>query len=342
MSCGGVRAAAVMLAVQLAAWSVMACELCAIYSADSARGQSSAGLQISVSELYVPYRTPQLDGEEIGVPDGDYVDTSITHIVPTYNFSSRVGLSLNVPLVYHSFKRSDLRYSATRPPVFETEQGSEFGIGDLALIGRVALFTKSDMNYSVGVNLLAGVKFPTGDDGRIADEVEQARLFNALLPPGTPHDPLGHSSSAIHEHNLVLGSGSYDGIFGLTVNSRWKKWFLNAQFQYYLRTEGQEDFEFGDELMISGGPGYHVVLHDAWTLNLQLNAAYETEARDRILGQKSDRTGMTAWYLGPQVGFTWGERFAGSAGGDIPLSIANNGFQNVPDYRIHASFSVRF
>lgn len=41
------------------------------------------------------------------------------------------------------------------------------------------------------------------------------------------------------------------------MNSRLDRWFLNGQFQYYLRTEG-DDFEFGDELMVSDGPGAYV------------------------------------------------------------------------------------
>jgi len=64
--------------------------------------------------------------------------------------------------------------------------------------------------------------------------------------------------------------------------------------------------------------------------------------RDELLGKTSDFTGMTAWYLGPQLGFTFGSRFSAVLGVDLPIHIANNGFQSVPDYRLHASFSCRF
>jgi hypothetical protein len=127
----------------------------------------------------------------------------------------------------------------------------------MALIGRATVWRLDNMDYAVSLNLLAGVKFPTGDSSRIEDEVEQARLFRAFLPPGAPHDPLGHSQSAVHQHMIAPGSGSWDGVFGATLNTRWKKWFFNSQFQYYLRTEA-EDFEFGDEIMVSGGPGRYL------------------------------------------------------------------------------------
>ena len=322
--------------------STFGCELCAIYSADSARGTSSSGFLVSISEQFTAFRVTQFEGEEVPFPDPDYLDSSITHIVPTYNFSPRFGLSLNIPVVYNSFERTDIRYfPPPRPPVFETERGSEFGLGDMALIGRGTIWQLDKMNYAITLNLLAGVKFPTGDSSRIEDEVEQARLFRSLLPPGTPHDPLGHGQSALHQHMIAPGSGSWDGIFGVTLNTRWKRLFFNSQFQYYLRTEA-EDFEFGDEILVSGGPGGYLVVHDEWTLGLQFNAFYETEARDKVLGIKSNNTGMTAWYVGPQLGLTWGEHVAANAGADFPLTIANNGLQKVPEFRIHGGISFRF
>ena len=332
----------VLLVVSASIANSRACELCAIYSAGSARGESGAGFLIGLSEQFTAWNNTQFNGEDIDIRDPDHLDSSITHVVPTYNFSPRFGVSLNVPLIYNSFRRFDVRYSQTALPVQETEEGTEFGLGDMALIGRVTVFQKSKMNYGVFINLLAGVKFPTGDASRIKDEVEQARIFNSLLLPGTPHDPLGHSAAGIHQHTLAMGSGSFDGIFGLTLNSRWKRYFFNSQFQYYLRTKGEEDFEFGDDIIVSGGPGAYLVLHDDWTFSLQLNGVYESEARDSLLGQKSDRTGMTAWYAGPQLGFTWGEHFAANFGIDVPLLITSNGFQNVPEYRAHGGLNWRF
>jgi len=327
--------------LMLSALSGMACDLCAIYSATDAREGSSGGFHFTIAEQFIPFGTPRLEGEKVSSSSGDFLDNSITHLVPGYNFSERFGVSLNLPVIYRSFQRSDLRYSLTGPPVFEVERDSEFGPGDVALIGRFTVFDLREMKRGFVVNVLAGVKFPTGDTDRIRDEIEQTTIFDSLLPPGTSHDPLGHSVSGVHQHELSPGSGSFDGIFGLTLNSRWDRWFFNAQAQYYLRTEG-EGFEFGDELLVSGGLGAYLITHPRYTLSFQGVAVYETMARDRVLGRKSDRTGLTAWYLGPQLGFTWGDRLSIQAGADLPLRVSNNGFQNVPDYRFHGGFTLRF
>lgn len=336
---GGIWAVVVWLTAGLPA---AACDLCAIYSADNAREQRKAGLVLTASESFIPYRTVLFNDEKISGSDLDFNDSSITHIVPGYNFSRRFGVSLGLPVVYHNFKRTEVRYSLTSLPVVRTEQSSELGLGDVSLIARWTVFELAKMEYGFGVNILAGVKFPTGDTDRIADEVEQTRIFEALLPSGTPHDPLGHSISGVHQHDLSPGSGSYDGIFGLTARARWSRLFLNAQFQYYLRTEGESGFTYGDEIMASGGPGIYLLLHEHFTLNLQGIVSYDSMARDELDGRLSNRTGLTAWYLGPQVGLTVGERFSAVGGIDLPLRITANGLQNVPDYRVHASLVWRF
>lgn len=64
--------------------------------------------------------------------DPDYVDSSITHFVVTYNFTERFGLSLNLPFAHHSFKRSEVRLGDSGA-TFQVEQGKESGLADIEL-----------------------------------------------------------------------------------------------------------------------------------------------------------------------------------------------------------------
>ncbi len=311
--------------------SARACDLCAIYNSSNARGDSANSLVFTVAEQFVPYRTLQFEGVKFSLPDPEYVESSFTHLVAGYNFSSRFGVSLNVPIIYRQFRRYDLQ---------SKEEGAIGGVGDAALVGRWTVFQQAKMKSSIIVNLLGGVKLPTGDTDRLKEEFNQASFYNSLFPPGHQHGVL--PATGVHQHDLSLGSGSFDAILGATVNLRWKRWFFNSQFQYYFRTEGESTFQYGDDLIVSGGPGAYALLGQKYTLSLQAHAVYDSMARDSILGQKSDHTGMTAWYLGPQLSFTLGERFSAQAGVDGPLRIGNNGFQSVPDYRLHGSLTRRF
>src|SRR6266849_5253737 len=172
-----------LLCVVLAA-SVRACELCAIYSADSARSEFIRGLTFTVAEMFVSSHTLQAEGGPFStVPPFDdflhsaYLDSSITHLVPGYNFSRRFGVSLNMPLEYLRFHRVEL----TSTGGIVDEAGSVSGLGDIALIGRLSLIQINKMKYSATVNLLAGVKFPTGDTARLQDEIIAAKIDQALF-----------------------------------------------------------------------------------------------------------------------------------------------------------------
>jgi len=320
---------------------VSGCDLCAIYNASDSKGQFGSGFLLAVSEQYIPYNNQQWDGEPVKPANREYLNSSITHLVPTYNFSPRLGISLNLPVVDYSFQRSDLRYSLTSLPVRFTEKGTETGLGDMALVGRWTVFQTKTMDYGVALNLLGGLQMPTGDPSRLRDEAEQDRVFVSIFQL-TAHDPLGHSTSYLHQHDLALGSGSWDGIMGATLNARWRRWFVNTQIQYYLRTEGEATFQYGNELLVSTGPGYYLLSGHRSTLSLRANASYESMAKDTLFGIKSDLTGEMAWYLGPQFVFTWHDHFVANAQVDVPMRIANHGLQTVPEYRIVGGVSWRF
>ena len=118
---------------------VVACDLCAIYSADNAREQRESGLFLTLSESFIASGTTQFQGNDVASPD--YRNSSVTHLVPGYNFTRRLGLSLNVPFVDHRFRRQELRYSLSGPPVLRTEHASESGLGDLSLISRATVLS---------------------------------------------------------------------------------------------------------------------------------------------------------------------------------------------------------
>jgi hypothetical protein len=321
-----------------------ACDLCAISSANSAKGETLSGFSFTLSEQFIPYRTEYIEGEEVKIDYGskgpDYLDKSITHLVPTWNFSDRFGVSLNVPLIHESYRRYNILFDEF-PPKQVTEKGNEFGLGDISLIGRVTVFRRTEMEWGVSVTALGGVKFPTGDTSFLEDEAEQTLAYNKFFgfSPNHAHNIV---TSGVHLSDLSLGSGSFDGIFGLQAITRWNRWFLNVLAQYYLRTEGESTYHYGDEVMINGGPGAYLLLAKRHTLSLQAYAGYESRGRDELFGTKAPNTGLSACYLGPQVTFTWGLHFSAQAAVDLPFWITNNGWQNVPHYRIHGGLTWRF
>jgi hypothetical protein len=297
-----------------------ACDLCAIYSVHQARGEIGHGIFAGVAEQYTHFGTLQEDGHEISNEVDQYLNSSISQLFVGYNFSERVGVQFNIPIIYREFKR---------PEGFEIDRGTESGLGDVSLLGHFQVFRQETKHFTFSWNLVGGIKFPTGDTDRLKEE------FNEVEVPGAPE-------SGIHGHDLTLGSGSFDGIVGTGIYARWNRFFLAAATQYAIRSEGDFDYRFADDLTWAGGLGVFALLSERSTLSVQVVVSGEAKGRDTFQGHKAEDTGVTAVYLGPQINFTWSDKLSVEVGADLPVSIDNTALQTVPDYRVRAGVTWHF
>ena len=297
-----------------------ACDLCSIYSATQASGEIGKGFFSGVAEQFSHFGTVQVDGQKVPNEVGQYLDSSISQLFAGYNFNDRFGVQFNLPVIYRSFKR---------PEGFEIDRGTESGIGDVSLIGNFLVYRTLKENFTFNWSVLGGIKFPTGSTDRIKEE------FNEVEVPGAPE-------SGIHGHDLTLGTGSFDGIVGTGIFTRWNRLFLTASAQYATRTKGDFDYEFANDLTWSGGPGVYLALGHKYTLALQAVVSGEYKDTDTFQGASADDTGVTAVYLGPQLSFTWSSKLSAQVGADLPISIDNTALQTVPDYRVRAGVTWHF
>lgn len=274
-----------------------------------------------MAEQYTHFGTLQLDGSEVANPAGQFLDSSVSQVFAGYNFNNRIGLQFNLPVIYRSFRRAD--------GLGGVERGSEAGIGDVALLGNFIAYRKLTEDYSLTWNILGGIKFPSGSTDRLREEFDEI-----VQPTGPP--------SGVHGHDLTLGSGSYDGVVGTSAEIRWRRGFATGAVQYAIRSTGDFDYRFANDLTWSGGQGYYLVMKEEFTLGLQAVVSGKYKGKDRFQGAAAEDTGLTAVYLGPQITLTWGDNFSAQAGVDFPVSIDNTGLQIVPDYRVRAAVTWHF
>ena len=303
------------------ATTVTACDLCAIYSAAQSRGEIGKGAFAGVAEQFTHFGTVQVDGVEVPNAAGQYLNSSISQVYAGYNFTERVGVQLNLPGIYRSYKRPD--------GLGGIDHGNVSGIGDLSLLGSFMPVSHDKMNATFRWTVSGGVKFPTGNADRLKEE------FNEVEEPVGP-------ASGIHGHDLALGSGSYDGLVGTALFGRWKKLFLAANVQYAIRSEGEFDYRYANDLTWAGGPGAYVLVSENHTLSVQVVVSGEHKGLDTFRGAPAQDTGMTAIYLGPVINFTWRENLSAFVGFGLPVSIQNTALQTVPDYRIGAGVAWHF
>ncbi len=303
-----------------AAGHAPACDLCAIYTAMEAQGSARTGLFLGAAEQFTHFGTLQFDGREVPNPSGQRLDSSIAQAIVGYSFTQRFSLQANVPLIYRSFKR---------PEGFTIDEGSESGLGDVSVLGKFLVWRLDTEDFTVTWNLLGGVKFPTGSTSRLQEELHETEV------EGAPE-------SGIHGHDLTLGTGSFDGLVGTSAYLRYRRLFATGTVQYSIRSEGDYDYRFANDLTWSGGPGGYLLLAHTYTLALQAVVAGEHKGTDSFHGQSAVDTGITSVYLGPKLIATWKDRLSADVGIDLPVSIENTALQAVPDFRVRAGLAWRF
>ncbi len=347
-----------LVAVASSADRAHACDLCGCFTPQmesmpqselSAFGQTAPiaaergpwldRVYVAIAEQFTHFGTVQVDGREVPNPTGQYEDSSITQFVAGYSFNSRFSLQINLPFIYRSFER---------PEGFAIDRGTESGVGDISLLGKFVLFHQEtggsaslkvddpknphfethDPDFSASALLIGGVKFPTGGASRIKEE------FNEMEVPGAP-------VSGIHGHDLTLGTGSYDGIIGGQTSLRYKSFFFQADGQFTLRGDGAHQYHFANDLSWSGGPGYYFVRNHQTIVGLQFACSGEHKDVDRFRGQAAEDTGITSVFLGPRLIVSSG-KISAELAAELPVSIDNTALQVVPDYRLRASFAIRF
>ena len=104
--------------------------------------------------------------------------------------------------------------SALMPYVFlHTDFGNDKGLGDLILIGTYNAF--SNNNFNLG--LQAGVELPTGIQ----------------------------KNSNFDNTTVIVGSGSYDPMFGISLSKKWDKFMLQGSGIYKQTTNGFQGNYYG-------------------------------------------------------------------------------------------------
>jgi hypothetical protein len=326
-----------------------ACDTCGCFvPTESAPPLYSRGWFAGVGEQFTYFNADRLDSQPAPNPTGQYLASSITQLIAGYRMTDRFSVQFSIPLIYRQYKR---------PEGFDVQRGTVAGLGDIPLVGNFTLYRtplavapasvrdpKSmtppiqipgatwdypDQPFFATVNVIGGIKLPTGNSSRIKEEFNEIDVEDA--PP-----------SGIHGHDLALGSGSVDGIVGLATYVRYHSFFFQADTQYAIRSTGSYDYRYANALSYSGGPGYLCVNRGATRFGLQAVASGEVKGRDHFRGALAEDTGINVVYAGPRLVLSYREKITAELGADLPVFIHNTSFQTVPSFRIRAGLVVRF
>lgn len=305
------------------------CDICAIYAAtDVAEGKT--GIRLGFAEQYTQFATEQLDGKAVANPFGEHLYSSNTQLFAGYQFNDWLGLQLNVPILYRSWRRilSD----------GDIQESTRASIGDIALIANVLAYDAIWDNSILRLTLLGGLELPTGNPDFLAEELGDTAATAHVEHGGGE----GVFPSGVHGHDLTFGSGSVDGLVGYNIYWSYHRIFMTAAMQYKATTPGAFEYTFANDLTWLGGPGYYVLLDHDHTLSVAAALSGETKGFDTQQGASATDTGMTALYIGPAFSFTWESALSAELAADLPVIQNSTSYQIVPDFRLRAALVWRF
>ncbi|MFN8389381.1 MAG: hypothetical protein U0136_03740 [Bdellovibrionota bacterium] len=326
--------------------SALACDLCAIYSAQNMKDSQSGSFTVGAAEQFTSFNSVRLNGDWVPNEAHQSLSSSVLQLYGRYDFTDAFGAQINLPYINRHFKR---------PENGELAKGSESGIGDMSVLGLYTPVRVSDGDFFARLSVRGGLKLPTGDSGRIEEETEEGDAEAAASSPdaeeemvsmvahaGHDHGGSSETPSGIHGHDLALGSGSIDYILGTTGFIEDGRLFGVVDVQYAIRTEGDFDYRYQNDLAWSLGAGAYLLTEHEATISLKANLSGEYKGMDIFDGNKAEDTGMNSMFLGPEIGFTVGENIFGLLAVDLPFLLDNTSFQAVPDYRLRFGVTYRF
>ncbi len=302
------------------------CDPCSLYSASRIHGTEKGSWSLSVSEQYTNYQKTD-EVKENSIKDGELVEGfSTTQVVAGYDVTDNSGVQVTIPVILRSFKKIEN---------FRVEDDHESGIGDMTLSATHAFYNDRSPENATVIGGLLGVKLPTGDTGTLRDistggvSAERASFLR--------HHVIGTGGRV-----LSIGSGSYDVVFGTYGLIREQRTYLLADIQYTLRTEGDFDYEFADDLLWSVGPGYYLMLDHDFSAALRVVVSGEHKGNDHHEGAVVNNSNISNLYVGPEVLLTFNETTGVQIGADARVTEEDQGAQVAANFRLKAAVSYRF
>ena len=302
----------------LAMRGVSACDACGCH-APPELGQPATGLSVGVYEQYTDFSTLKDGGQKIDNSTSQWMHSTTTQAIIGYRINDDLAVGLFIPYISRSFKR---------PNNGVDEKGTVAGLGDISTLATLRILHGSDLDAPWNVNVQAGLKAPTGNTDQLKTE----------LLGGGDEDPL----NAVGGHDVALGTGSWDLIYGANAIGQVDRWYGSTQVTYTVHTKGDWQYQVANEISASGGLGYLVIQGKRTHVGVQANVIGESKGLDTVAGDDATDTGNHNLFVGPEVNALWNGQFTAVLGIDLPVMENNTDVQLVPTWRVRAAIGWQF
>lgn len=332
-----------LLTLVLSAYPTQAfpCDTCALSQVESAQQLAPGEFNLSLAQQVSHMDKLRLDGRFTPSTMKEQVLSSMSTLTLGAGITSQLRFEIKAPLIYRHYRQIEHE---------ELKARSETGLGDLSFVlrSRFSLYSASDSNLSAG--FFAAIKLPTGSSSKLREEAsdehfaadEHDEHMDEMRHGGDHHDDEQADPSAVHSHDIALGSGSVDFPVGAILRGEYGRIGAALEAQYIFRNRGDYGYRFGDDLQLSGWLGGTLNTESSTISRLGARISYDVKNSDRRYGAEEEATASRIVYLGPELEITHKGRLDFRAGFDLPISEDAQGLQLIPSTRLRLSLAYRF
>lgn len=307
----------IVLFLSLSAREAAACEYCTI--PHLGRDTAKTIAESKDKKWFIKYLYEQQNWKEIPVEEAhelhedgydvhDKTKEDFHHFSAGGDVSEQFTLYADIPyIVRNSLEIED----DTRLGVKEQSKGW----GDLTVIGNYHFLKQDNQDLS----LAGGIKFPTG-------------LTNEKNSVGERFEP-----------ELQPGTGSYDYIVGGVYNTQIDRLHFLANIAYVFKTEGDQDYRFGDLLSTSFFVDYLINSNsEILKTKIGINSNYQYEKKHKDNGDKVNDSGGNTIFLGPTLSMNTTENSSIFASILFPVYQRLGGAHQEVEYTWTAGGKIQF
>lgn len=248
-------------------------------------------------------------------------------LLGAYPVTERFQLLFSVPYVINDM---DMKMRMRSPMGMDMERTMKMdtveGLGDITFMGLYTPYTDALVRPTKRLTLGMGLKTPTGKNDEKTDD---GQLVHAMMQPGT---------------------GSWDPLFFVNYMRAFYPLILQGNLLYHLTTEGDEGYEFGDQLSLDMIARYQLFMYVSPGFEFNVLHAWKDKDHDKkysrpetSLVDNPDNTGITSLYVTPSLHVKI-PKTGGSADlkFQVPVYQHARGIQQVVDWRVMASIAWNF
>lgn len=357
--------------------SAFACDLCAIYiPLESSESSKASSIHLGLAQQYTSYDHLRDRGRRIDNPYNQFLRSSITQAFVAYDLDDSISLQANLPFIYRSYRRIEDQdvvkghesgigdiVLLSRFRVY-SEQNTNSAL-KVSLFAGVKLptgdsdriFEEISASHAHEGSDLDIAHEDHDDDHDMHTDTEMhsdadpdvdTHTHSAAFSSNQKHsDSTGsteHSSmlSAVHGHDLALGTGSVDFPLGISVQGQYSRWITDLELQYVFRTAGRYDFTYANDLNWSLSAGRYLLMQEQQALALKINLLGEYKPEDSLNGNSLIDTYSRTVFWGPELMLNLSDRFSAHFAFDLPIDSETKAVQVAQTNRIRTAVSWRF